>query len=38
MLRGTLTDDAGVLEPGDEIVTNQGSEMRCYVVEESSTS
>ena len=34
MIRGTLTEDPGVLEPGDEIITNQGSEMRCYVVEE----
>ena len=34
MIRGTLTDDPGVLEPGDEIITNQGSEMRYYVVEE----
>ena len=37
-MRGILTEDAGILEPGDEIVTNQGSEMRCYIVEESSTS
>ena len=29
-----LTEDAGVLKPGDEIVVNQGSEMRCYKVEE----
>lgn len=29
-----LTEDAGVLKPGDEIVINQGSEMRCYKVEE----
>jgi hypothetical protein len=34
MIRGTLTEDPGVLEPGDEIITNHGSEMRCYVVEE----
>ena len=34
MIRGTLTEDPGVLQPGDEIITNQGSEMRCYVVEE----
>tara|TARA_R100001463_G_scaffold23074_6_gene55245 strand:- start:5021 stop:5404 length:384 start_codon:yes stop_codon:yes gene_type:complete len=34
MIRGTLTEDPGVLEPGDEIITNQGSEMRCYVIEE----
>ena len=34
MIRGILTEDAGVLEPGDEIVTNQGSEMRYYIVEE----
>ena len=34
MIRGTLTEDPGILEPGDEIITNQGSEMRCYVVEE----
>ncbi len=33
-MRGILTEDAGILEPGDEIVTNQGSEMRCYIVEE----
>ena len=33
-MRGILTEDPGVLEPGDEIITNQGSEMRCYVVEE----
>jgi hypothetical protein len=34
MIRGTLTEDPGVLEPGDEIITNQSSEMRCYIVEE----
>lgn len=34
MIRGTLTEDPGVLEPGDEIITCQSSEMRCYVVEE----
>jgi hypothetical protein len=34
MIRGTLTQDPGILEPGDEIITNAGSEMRCYVVEE----
>lgn len=34
MIRGTLTEDPGILEPGDEIITNQGSEMRCYVLEE----
>jgi len=34
MIRGTLTEDAGILEPGDEIITNHGSEMRVYVVEE----
>ena len=34
MIRGTLTEDAGILEPGDEIITCHGSEMRCYVVEE----
>ena len=33
-MRGILTEDPGVLEPGDEIITNQGSQMRCYVVEE----
>ena len=33
-MRGILTEDAGILEPGDEIVTNQGSDMRCYIVEE----
>ena len=33
-MRGTLTEDPGALQPGDEIITNQGSEMRCYVVEE----
>jgi hypothetical protein len=33
-MRGTLTTDAGTLQPGDEIITNQGSEMRYYVVEE----
>ncbi len=33
-MRGTLTQDPGILEPGDEIITNAGSEMRCYVVEE----
>jgi len=34
MIRGTLTEDPGTLGPGDEIVTNQGSEMRYYIVEE----
>jgi len=34
MIRGTLTEDPGILQPGDEIITNAGSEMRCYVVEE----
>jgi len=34
MMRGTLTEDPGDLQIGDEIITNQGSEMRCYVVEE----
>ncbi len=34
MIRGTLTEDPGTLEPGDEIITCQSSEMRCYVVEE----
>ncbi len=34
MIRGTLTEDPGVLQLGDEIITNQGSEMRYYVVEE----
>lgn len=34
MIRGTLTEDPGILEPGDEIITNAGAEMRCYVVEE----
>ena len=29
-----LTEDAGNLKPGDEIITNQGSEMRCYRIEE----
>jgi hypothetical protein len=29
-----LTEDAGVLKPGDEIAINQGSEMRYYRVEE----
>ena len=33
-MRGTLTTDAGTLQPGDEIITNQGSEMRYYIVEE----
>jgi len=34
MIRGTLTEDPGILEPGDEIITCHGSEMRCYVIEE----
>lgn len=34
MIRGTLTEDPGILEPGDEIITNAGSEMRYYIVEE----
>ncbi len=34
MIRGTLTDDPGLLEPGDEIITNQGSDMRYYIIEE----
>ena len=34
MIRGTLTEGPGVLEPGDEIITCQSSGMRCYVVEE----
>lgn len=34
MIRGKLTEDTGILEPGDEIITCHGSEMRCYVVEE----
>ncbi len=29
-----LTEDAGVLKPGDEIVVNHSSELRCYKVEE----
>lgn len=33
-MRGTLTTDAGTLQLGDEIITNHGSEMRYYVVEE----
>ena len=33
-MNGILTEDAGKLQPGDEIITNQGSEMRCYIVEE----
>ena len=33
-MRGILTEDLGVLQPGDEIITCQSSEMRCYVVEE----
>jgi len=33
-MNGILTEDAGTLKPGDEIITNQGSEMRYYVVEE----
>lgn len=34
MIRGTLTEDSGVLEPGDEIITNAGAELRYYIVEE----
>lgn len=33
-MRGILTEDPGDLQIGDEIVTNAGSEMRYYVVEE----
>lgn len=33
-MRGILTEDPGDLQIGDEIITNQGSEMRCYIVEE----
>ena len=33
-MNGILTEDAGLLEPGDKIITNQGSEMRSYIVEE----
>jgi hypothetical protein len=33
-MNGILTEDPGVLEPGDKIITNQGSEMRSYIVEE----
>lgn len=34
MVRGILTEDPGDLQIGDEIITNAGAEMRCYVVEE----
>lgn len=33
-MRGILTEDPGDLQIGDEIVTNAGSEMRYYLVEE----
>ena len=33
-MRGILTEDPGDLQIGDEIITNAGSEMRCYLVEE----
>jgi hypothetical protein len=33
-MRGILTEDPGYLQIGDEIVTNAGSEMRYYLVEE----
>jgi hypothetical protein len=34
MMRGTLTEDPGDLQIGDEIITNAGAQMRCFVVEE----
>lgn len=34
MVKGILTEDPGILQPGDEIVTNAGSELRYYKVEE----
>ena len=34
MITGILTEDPGILGPGDEIITNAGSELRCYIVEE----
>ena len=33
-MRGILTEDPGDLQIGDEIITNAGSEMRYYLVEE----
>jgi hypothetical protein len=33
-MRGILTEDPGYLQIGDEIITNAGSEMRYYLVEE----
>jgi len=34
MVTGILTEDPGILGPGDEIITNAGSELRYYIVEE----
>ena len=33
-MRGILTEDPGDLQIGDEIITNAGAQMRCFVVEE----
>jgi hypothetical protein len=34
MITGILTEDPGDLQIGDEIITNAGSELRYYIVEE----
>ena len=33
-MQGILTEDASALQPGDEIITSSGSQLRYYIVEE----